>query len=84
MSLADQLVLKGVVVPCLTPCNADGSIDYGGLKSNVQRAVEDGIITGKGVLLIAAGGGELPFLTPEQRSRCLQSAVEAAAGKAQV
>lgn len=84
MSLARQLVLKGVVVPCLTPCNADYSIDYGGLRSNVQRAVEDGIVTGKGVLLIAAGGGELPFLTPEQRRNCLKTAVEAADGKAQV
>jgi dihydrodipicolinate synthase/N-acetylneuraminate lyase len=82
--MADRLVLKGVVVPCVTPCQADFSIDYGGLRSNVERAVEDGIVTGKGVLLIAAGGGELPFLTPEQRRNCIAAAVQAADGRAPV
>jgi 4-hydroxy-tetrahydrodipicolinate synthase len=84
LSLADELVLKGVVVPCVTPCNSDYSVDYGGLKSNVERAIADGIVIGKGVLLIAGGGGELPFLTPEQRRKCIETAVAAADGRAQV
>lgn len=84
MSTAHQLILEGVVIPCITPCNADFSIDYGGLRSNVQRTIEDGVVTGKGVLLIGGGGGELPFLTPEQRRRCIETAVEAAQGRVQV
>jgi 4-hydroxy-tetrahydrodipicolinate synthase len=84
LSLADQLVLKGVVVPCVTPCNADFSVDYGGLQSNIERAIEDGMVTGKGVLLVAAGGGESPFLTPEQRQKCLAAAVAAADGRCQI
>ncbi|MGQ9731535.1 MAG: dihydrodipicolinate synthase family protein [Candidatus Zipacnadales bacterium] len=82
--MTDDLVLQGVVVPCVTPCNEDLTINYEGLRSNVERAIADGVVTGKGVLLIAAGGGELPFLTHDQRCRCVRTAVEAAQGRCQV
>jgi dihydrodipicolinate synthase/N-acetylneuraminate lyase len=84
VSIAEQLVLKGVVVPAVTPCNEDCSIDYDGLANNIARAIDDGIVTGKGVLLVCGGGGELPFLTHEQRRKCVSVAVEAAQGKAPV
>lgn len=84
VTAAEKLILKGVVVPCVSPCNADYSIDYGGLKSNIEKAIEDGVVVGKGCLLVAAGGGELPFLTPEQRYKIIKTTAEVADGRAHV
>ncbi len=82
--LHEQLVLRGVVVPAVTPCHEDHSVNYEGLRDNIARAVADGIVTGRGVLLVVGGGGELPFLTHEERRKCIAVAVEAAAGKVPV
>ncbi|HJN17651.1 MAG TPA: dihydrodipicolinate synthase family protein, partial [Armatimonadota bacterium] len=40
--------------------------------------IADGVVTGKGCLLVAAGGGELPFLTPKQRYDVIKTTVEVA------
>ena len=71
----------GVVIAMITPCNADQSLDAGGMRADVAHAVEAGIANGRGVLLICGGGGELPFLTVEERAAAVQAAAEAAAGR---
>jgi len=83
-ALHEKLVLRGVVVPAVTPCHEDNSVNYEGLRDNTACAVQDGIVTGRGVLLVVGGGGELPFLTHEERRKCIEVAVKAADGKVPV
>ena len=77
--LADRMC--GVVLAAITPFREDFSLDLEGMKGVVERSVADGLVNGKGALLIAGGGGELPFMTPEERAQVVAAAVQASAGR---
>ncbi|HIE53204.1 MAG TPA: dihydrodipicolinate synthase family protein [Armatimonadetes bacterium] len=76
--------LRGVIIPAITPMKEDFSLDLAGLRANLERAIEEGIVNGKGGFIICGGGGELPFLTFEERRQVVQVAVEAARGRAPI
>lgn len=61
---------RGVIVPTVTPYNADGSVDYGAI-----RALAEFLIA-KGVNGLYPGGttGEGPLLTDDER-RCIAEAI---------
>ena len=73
--------LCGPVIAAITPMHDDCSVDLDGLRANIERAVADGVVNGKGAFLVAGGGGELPFLTVEERVAVVKAAVEAARGR---
>ena len=73
--------LCGAVIAAVTPMHEDFSVDLDGMRSNVERAVADGVVNGKGAFLIAGGGGEIPFLTADERVAVVEAAVEGSAGR---
>ncbi len=77
--LAEKLC--GVVLAAVTPFQEDFSLDPAGMKSNVEQSVADGLVNGQGALLIAGGGGEIPFMTPDERVQVVAAAVEGSAGR---
>lgn len=76
--------MRGVIIAAVTPMNEDYSVDIGGLKANISQAVDDGIVKGKGGLIIGGGGGELAMLTEDERVAIVKAAVEAAGGRATI
>jgi dihydrodipicolinate synthase/N-acetylneuraminate lyase len=77
-------VLAGPMIPVITHYNRDLSLDLGALKANLEYLIAHGIRTGSGVLLIAGAGGDFPMLTPEERRRVIQTAVDTVSGRAPI
>jgi 4-hydroxy-tetrahydrodipicolinate synthase len=79
-----KAVLRGPMVSVATPFNADYTLDLGALRDNIRFMVDGGLNTGRGVLLVAAAGGEFPMLSMEERKQVIKASVEAARGQAPV
>jgi len=75
---------RGVVIAMNTPFKADYSPDLDGFRRNVEHTIEAGVVHGKGVLLVCAGGGEIAFLTPAEIAEYTKVAVDVSAGRAHV
>jgi 4-hydroxy-tetrahydrodipicolinate synthase len=73
--------LQGVVIAMITPMQDDHSVDLGGMRRNIEIAVEAGVTNGRGALIVGGGGGELAHLTYEERVGIARAAVEAAGGR---
>jgi 4-hydroxy-tetrahydrodipicolinate synthase len=69
-----------VVPPLISPLNADGTIDKGGLGALIEHLVENGC-TG---LFMSGGCGEGPWLTNSQRADLIATAVATAHGRVPV
>ena len=76
--------LRGVIIAIITPFKSNYALDLDGLKENIRAAVTDGIENGRGGFIVCGGGGELPFLTIEERGRVVKAAVGAADGRAPI
>jgi 4-hydroxy-tetrahydrodipicolinate synthase len=77
-------LFRGPMVSVATPFKDDYSLDIPALKRNIRFMVDHGVRTGRGVLLVAAAGGEFPMLNTEERKQVLAASVEAAAGQVPV
>lgn len=64
---------KGIIVPILTPMNADESINYGELKNQINRMIDAGI---HGIFFFGTNG-EAYILTPEEKCKILEAGMEA-------
>jgi len=64
---------KGIIVPILTPMNADESINYGELKNQINRMIDAGI---HGIFFFGTNG-EAYILTPEEKCKILEAGLEA-------
>ena len=76
-----KALFRGPMVSVATPFTSDYELDLDALRRNIRFMVDRGMATGRGVLLVAAAGGEFPMLTMEERKRVISASVEAAAGQ---
>jgi dihydrodipicolinate synthase/N-acetylneuraminate lyase len=76
--------LRGPVVAVATPFNEDLSLDLEGAASNIAAMVGRGVVTGDGVLLVAAAAGEFPVLSIAERHAVIRASVRAADGRVPV
>ena len=72
--------MKGIWAAALTPFTDDGRLDEDGFQQNVRHWTEDLGIAG---LFVCGKQGEFFSMSPEERKRCLELAVEAVAPGAQ-
>ena len=77
---AKQL-FRGPMVSVATPFTSSFELDLDSLRTNIEFMVERGMRTGRGVLLVAAAGGEFPMLSMEERKQVIRASVAAAAGR---
>lgn len=73
-------LLKGVIVPLVTPMQKNGDVDFEGLARVIDHVVEGGA---QG-LLVLGSCGEFASLSTQQRLEVVQAAVKANAGRAVV
>jgi 4-hydroxy-tetrahydrodipicolinate synthase len=76
----DHTALHGIIPPICTPLAPDGEIDV----ESARRLVEYQLAAGVHGLFVLGSTGELAVLTAEQRRLMLETAVEAAAGRAPI
>ncbi|MDE0219159.1 MAG: dihydrodipicolinate synthase family protein [Spirochaetaceae bacterium] len=74
-------LFRGPMVSVATPFTAQFDLDLDALRDNIVFMLDRGMATGKGVLLVAAAGGEFPMLSMEERKEVIRASVEAAAGR---
>jgi len=72
---------RGPMVSVATPFTTDFELDLGTLHHNIRFMIDHGLKRGRGVLLVAAAGGEFPMLTMEERKQVIKASVEAARGE---
>ena len=79
-----KATFRGPMISVATPFGPDFELDMNALQSNIRFMVDHGVKTGRGVLLVAAAGGEFPMLSMEERKRVIRAGVEAADGQVPV
>ena len=79
-----QAKWRGPVIPVITNLQEDLSIDHEAIAENVAFSVDHGVVTGAGILLGAAAGGDFPVLSTEERVAVGATVVKAAGGRAPV
>jgi dihydrodipicolinate synthase/N-acetylneuraminate lyase len=71
---------RGPMISVATPFTPDQRLDLERLRSNIRFMVDRGVGRGRGVLLVAAAGGEFPMLSMDERKEVTRASVEAASG----
>lgn len=74
-------LFRGPMVSVATPFTSGFDLDLDALRDNIEFMLDRGMAAGKGVLLVAAAGGEFPMLSMEERKEVIRASVEAAAGR---
>ena len=69
--------LSGTITALITPFSGDGSVDYGALRSLVERQTQAGI---EGICSVGTSG-ESPTLSHEEHHKVIEKTIEFAAGK---
>jgi 4-hydroxy-tetrahydrodipicolinate synthase len=77
-------LIVGPIATVPTPFDDRYRVDYGLMAEATERWIEGGLITGRSVLKVAAAMGEGPQLTEEEWAKLLETAVEAAKGRAPI
>jgi 4-hydroxy-tetrahydrodipicolinate synthase len=67
-------LFQGVTTAMITPFNADGSVDYDGLRRNASFQIENGV---RGLLPLGTTG-EAPTLSGDEKERVVRTVVETA------
>ncbi|NLX44240.1 MAG: dihydrodipicolinate synthase family protein, partial [Chloroflexi bacterium] len=70
--------IKGIVVPLVTPFNADESVDEGALRTIVDYLIEAGVHG----LFPSGSQGELYALSGDEKKRVMEVVIEQANGRA--
>jgi 4-hydroxy-tetrahydrodipicolinate synthase len=78
--MKDQIDIRGIVCPLLTPFDKKGQIDAGQVKALTDYVIDGGVE----YLLPAGTTGEGVLLSLEERMALAESVIEAAAGRAKV
>jgi 4-hydroxy-tetrahydrodipicolinate synthase len=76
-----KALFRGPMVSVATPFTPDYELDLDALQTNIRFMVDRGMRTGRGVLLVAAAGGEFPMLSMEERKQVIKASVVAANGE---
>ena len=69
----------GVVAPLVTPFGADGSVDLGALRANVEWLLERGARHGNTIFLVAGSGGDWPMMNLDERISVIRTVAEVTA-----
>jgi dihydrodipicolinate synthase/N-acetylneuraminate lyase len=77
-------LITGAVTTVATPFDDDFQVDYSRMAETAQWWVDQGLLTGKAVIKVAAAMGEGPQLRDTEWPRLLQTLVEAVDGKVPV
>ena len=72
--------LRGIIPVIPTPLHEDETLDAPALKRIIEYGIEGGV---HGVWILGSGG-ELPNLSPEQRTSAIETAVETVGGRVPV
>ena len=73
--------LRGAVVSMATPMKENYELDLEGLRKNVRFLLENGVTSGKAVLMAVTAAGECPSLSVEERKVAMKVVAEEAKGK---
>lgn len=73
--------IQGAIVASVTPATSNYDVDYDRLREQLQFIVNGGVQKGKGVLMVAGGGGEGYFLNDEQWKKTIEILVDVARGE---
>ena len=76
-----RALFRGPMVSVATPFTEGCELDLRALRENIRLMIDRGMCTGKGVLLVAAAGGEFPMLDMSERKAVIDASVEAAEGR---
>ena len=76
-----KALFRGPMVSVATPFTPDYELDLEALQTNIRFMIDRGMETGRGILLVAAAGGEFPMLNMEERKQVIKASVEAANGE---
>jgi 5-dehydro-4-deoxyglucarate dehydratase len=71
------MMFSGAIAFPITPFAADGSVDLGGVRSNVEMMATSGVAS----IVAPSGTGELFSLTPEECAAIARATVEAVGGR---
>lgn len=74
----------GVVVALNTPFKDDFTPNLDGMRQDVEKMIDAGIVNGVGILLTCGGGGEIAFLTSDEIVEYVKVAAGAAKGRAPI
>ena len=77
-------IIVGPMATVGTPFDENYEVDLGKMYEMIQWYVENGLVTGKAVIKVAAAMGEGPQLRDWERQAFLQTAVQAAGNKATI
>ncbi len=77
-------IIVGPVAAVPTPFDEDFELDLGRMAAATEFWVENGAVTGKSVIKVAAAMGEGPMLSDNEWPHLLRTAVQAARGKATI
>ena len=72
---AVKQTLCGPIIPVITILKNDLSVDFAGIKNEVQHLVEHGLKTGSGVLLAVGAVGDFNMLTLEERKSAVRAMI---------
>ena len=75
---------KGVIATVPTPFDEQYEVDYGRMAEATEHWVQEGLVTGKSVLKVAAAMGEGPQLREAEWGHLLRTVVQAAKGRVPV
>ena len=76
-----KTVFSGVVVPLATPFRMDNEVDLEGLRTNVRRLIDKGLVNGRGAIAPAGSTGEGWKLSIDETKKVYAACIEAAAGE---
>ena len=71
----------GAIATIPTPFDGHFKVDHGIMAAETERWIEEGLVTGKAVLKVAAAMGEGPQLRDDEWPRLLRTVVQAAKGR---
>ena len=68
--------LRGPAALPMTPFNEDFSLNLEALQANIQFMLDGGLTTGQGFIICPCGTGEYVSLSPDEKRRVFESALE--------
>lgn len=75
---------EGVLVPLMTPFDADGGLDISALQRNVQWLIDRGARQGNTVFLVAGSGGDFTSMNVAERNEVISAVADVVGDRAPI
>jgi 4-hydroxy-tetrahydrodipicolinate synthase len=72
---------RGIVIPLVTPFQANGELDVAALRQNVRWLLDRGAALGNTVFLVGGSGGDFTVMTLAERLQIIETVTEVVAGQ---